>query len=321
MNEHGSTDAWTDSAVVPRFAQPATFMRAACSDSLDGVEIALVGVPFDLGSTNRAGPRHGPAQIREMSRLVRGYHPGLGINPFELCRIADLGDTPTNPMDVTQSLELITEFFGKVHAAGALPLAAGGDHTITLPILRAIARDRPLAVVHFDAHSDVLDVIYGTKVNNGTPFRRAVEENLIDPKRTIQIGIRGSKFAADDWDYCEEVGMRVITIDEFFEMGLKAVIEEARRIVGGAPTYITFDVDGLDAVYVQGTGAPEIGGFSPRDAQVILRGLDGLDLVGADMCEVSPPLDPSGQTAVVASQLMFEQLSILAKAVHRRRSS
>ncbi len=308
-----------DSAVVPRFAQVATFMRMPAVASPADLDIALAGVPFDLGSTNRAGARHGPAQIREMSRLIRQVHPASGIAPFRLCRVADVGDAVTNPLDLTDSLKGIEDFFARIHAAGAAPLAAGGDHTITRPILRAIARERPVGIVQFDAHGDTLDTLLGSKYNHGTPFRRAVEEGLIEPRRTIQIGLRGSRYGDDDIAYGYDVGMRIVTIDEFFDLGAKEVVAEIRRVVGDGPAYVTFDVDGLDPVYAPGTGAPEIGGLSTRDAQVMLRGLEGLDLVGGDVNEVSPPLDPSGQTALVGANLMFEILCVLADAVARRK--
>ncbi len=309
-----------DSSEVPRFAQLATFMRTPAVASAEGLDIALCGVPFDLGSTNRAGPRHGPAQIREMSRLIRLVHPASGIAPFELCRVADIGDAVTNPLDLMASLDQIEAFFATLHGAGAVPLAAGGDHTITLPILRAIAAERPVGIVQFDAHADTLDTLVGSKYNHGTPFRRAVEEGLIEPRRTIQIGIRGSRYGDADVAFSHEVGMRVVTIDEFFALGAGQVVAEIGRVVGEGPVYVTFDIDGLDPVYAPGTGAPEIGGFTTRDAQVMLRGLKGLNLVGGDVNEVSPPLDPSGGTALVAANLMFEILCVLADAVAGRRA-
>ncbi len=308
-----------DSAVTPRFAEVATFMRTPSVTDATGLDIALAGVPFDLGSTNRAGPRHGPAQIREMSRLIRQVNASSNIAPFSLCRVADVGDAPVNPFDLMGSLDSIETFFAGLHAAGVAPVAAGGDHTVTLPILRAIGRDRPLGVIHFDAHADTLDELLGNRFNHATPFRRAVEEGIIDPRRTIQIGLRGTRYADDDIAYGYDVGMRIVTMDDFEEMGRKAVIAEARRVVGDGPTYVTFDVDGLDPVYAPGTGAPEPGGLSMRDAQVILRGLQGLDLVGGDVCEVSPPLDPAGHTALNAANLMFEILCVVADAVVRRK--
>jgi len=308
-----------DSAVVPRFAEPATFMRVPNVKDPAGLDVALAGIPFDLGSTNRNGARHGPAQIREMSRLIRKVNASNRIAPFELCRVADVGDAPVNPLSLEDSIARITAFFEGLHRHGVAPVSAGGDHTVTLPILRAIAKDGPLGCVHFDAHADTLDELLGSKVNHATPFRRAVEEGLIDPRRTIQIGLRGTRYSDQDIQYGYDVGMRLVTMDDYEEMGRAAVIEEARRVVGDHPTYVTFDIDGLDPVYCIGTGAPEPGGLSMRDSQVMIRGLEGLNLVGGDVCEVSPPLDPTGHTALNGANLMFEILCVVADAVARRK--
>jgi guanidinopropionase len=251
--------------------------------------------------------------------MRRVHHVSL-VAPYELCRVGDHGDTPVNPIDLQDSLRRIEAFFTRLHAAGAAPLSAGGDHLVTLPILRAIARERPVGIVHFDAHSDTTDSYFGgEKYTHGTPFRRAVEEGLADPKRMIQIGVRGSMYSADEKEWAESVGIRIVHIEEFFRLGPDAVIAEARRIVGDGPTYVSFDVDGLDPVYAPGTGTPEIGGFSTAEAQRMIRLLDGLDVVGGDVVEVAPPFDPSGNTALVGATMMFEILCVLAPAVHRRK--
>lgn len=309
-----------DSSVTPRFAHVATFMRTPFVESAAGLDVALIGVPFDLGSTNRAGPRHGPAQIREMSRLIRQVNPATRVAPFDLCRIADIGDVPQNPLDLMDSIARIETFFRSVREAGAATVAAGGDHTVTLPILRGLVSDQPFAVVHFDAHADTLDELLGSRINHATPFRRAVEENLIDPRRTLQIGLRGTRYSDEDIQYGYDVGMRVITMDDFEEMGRKEVIREIHRVVGDHPAYVTFDIDGLDPTCAPGTGAPEPGGLTMRDAQVVLRGLQGLEVIGGDVCEVSPPLDPTGHTALNGANLMFEILCLVAESVSRRRS-
>ena len=255
-----------------------------------------------------------------MSSMMRKIHAVSGIQPYRLARVGDHGDVPVNPADLTDTLGRVERFFARVHAAGAIPLSAGGDHLITLPIMRAIARGRPLGMVHFDAHSDTWDTYFGGfKYTHGTPFRRAVEEGLLDPKRTVQIGIRGSLYNADDMEWALAQGIRVIGIEEYFDLGVAAVVAEARRVVGDGPTYVSFDVDGLDPVYAPGTGTPEVGGFSTHEAQRMLRGLQGLDLVGGDVVEVSPPFDPSGNTALVGATMMFEILCVLADAVARRR--
>jgi guanidinopropionase len=304
-----------DPTQSPRFSGIPTFMRLPAVNDPSDVDIALFGVPFDGGSPNRTGSRHGPRQLRYESGVsIRRYHPVTNISPFELCRVADLGDAPVNPIDLMDSLNRIEAYARKIVEAGAVPLAAGGDHLISLPILRAVAKDGSVGVVQFDAHVDTYDSFFDKrfKYNNGTPFRRAIEEGLIDPKRMVQIGIRGSRFSRDDLDYGREVGIRVITIDEYFDVGPKAVVEEIRRIVGGGRTYVTFDLDAIDPSYVPGNGSPEVGGLSTRDAQVLLRGLSGLNIIGADVNELVPPLDPSGNTAIVAANLMFEILCVIA---------
>jgi guanidinopropionase len=309
-----------DAAIVPRFGAIPTFMRLPHIPDPSRVDIALIGVPWDGGTTNRAGARHGPREIRNMSSFMRKVHHVSRIAPYELARIADLGDAPVNPIDLGDSLGRIERFFRKVHEAGAVPLSAGGDHLITLPILRAIARGRPVGLIHFDAHSDTNDRYFGDNAyTHGTPFRRAVEEGLLDPKRTVQIGIRGSIYSPGDMDFAESSGMRVIYMEEFCRIGEEQAIAEIRRVVGDGPTYVSFDVDGLDPVFAPGTGTPEIGGLTTREAQHIVRGLQGLNLVGGDVVEVSPPFDPSGNTALVGASFMFEIMCLLADAVARRK--
>lgn len=311
-----------DAAIVPRFGAIATFMRLPHVADPRLVDVALVGVPWDGGTTNRAGARHGPREIRNMSSFMRKVHHVSRIAPYALARVADLGDAPVNPIDLDDTLQRIERFFAAIHEAGAIPLSAGGDHLITLPIFRAIARARPVGMVHVDAHSDTNDRYFGNnRYTHGTPFRRAVEEGLLDPKRTIQIGIRGSIYSPDDMAFAEAAGMRVVYMEEFESLGVEAVIAEARRVAGAGPTYVSFDVDGLDPVFAPGTGTPEIGGLTTREAQRLVRGLQGLDLVGGDVVEVSPPFDPSGNTALVGATMMFEILCLLADAHARRKQA
>ena len=311
-----------DAAVTPRFGDIPTFMRLPHTRDPSGVDVALIGVPWDGGTTNRAGARHGPREIRNQSSFMRRVHHVSRLSPYELAQVADLGDCPVNPIDLMDTLARVERFYERVHAAGAIPLSAGGDHLVTLPIMRAIARDRPLGMVHFDAHSDTNDRYFGeNRYTHGTPFRRAVEEGLLDPGRTVQIGLRGSIYYPDDMAFAEENGMRAIYMEEFVDMGPEGAIAEARRVVGDGPTYISFDVDGLDPVYAPGTGTPEIGGLTTREAQQVVRGLRGLDLVGGDVVEVAPPFDPSGATALVGATFMFEILCLLADAAARRRAS
>ncbi len=305
--------------IVPRFGGIPTFMRLPHTEDPSGVDIGLIGVPWDGGTTNRAGARHGPREIRNQSSFMRRVHSETMESPYDVCNVADLGDASVNPIDLMDTLKRVEDFFAQLHAAGTVPLTAGGDHLVTLPIMRAIAKDRPVGMVHFDAHTDTNDRYFGeAKYTHGTPFRRAVEEGLLDPKRTVQIGIRGSLYSRNDYDYGREVGIRTILIEEYFAIGVDAVIDEARKVVGDGPTYVSFDVDGLDPTFAPGTGTPEIGGFSTFDAQKMIRGLRGLDLVGGDVVEVAPPFDPSGNTALVGATLMFEILCVLAEALARR---
>jgi guanidinopropionase len=310
-----------DVATVPRFTQIATFMRAVYREQPDGLDIAMVGVPFDSGSSFRSGARHGPAQLREMSRLIRRVNYATQVAPFDTCRVGDIGDAPVNPLSIEESLASIREFFETIAASGALPLAAGGDHTITLPILRALVTDGPVALVQVDAHSDTLDIMLGERYANGTPFRRAIEEDLLDPRYVVQIGIRGTLFDADEHAWAREVGITIIDINEFYELGVRGVIRKVLDLLGDRPAYLTFDIDALDPSCAPGTGSPEPGGLGIRDAQNLLRGMAGLQLIGADVTELSPPLDPSGSTAIVTANLMFEELCLLAQTVQRRRQA
>ncbi|MFM0148503.1 agmatinase [Paraburkholderia sp. RL18-085-BIA-A] len=308
-----------DAGLVPRFAGIPTFMRLPAVTNLTAVDIALVGVPWDGGTTNRAGARHGPREIRNMSSFMRRVHHVSGIAPYDLLRIGDVGDAPVNPIDLPDSLKQIEQFFSTIHRAGAIPLSAGGDHLVTLPIFRAIAKDRPVGMVHFDAHSDTNDTYFGNNpYTHGTPFRRAVEEGLLDPHRTVQIGIRGSVYSADDLDFAKAAGIRVMHMEEFAEIGVGATLDEVKRIVGHGPTYVSFDVDALDPSFAPGTGTPEVGGITTLEAQQMLRGLRGLNLVGGDVVEVSPPFDPSGNTALVGATMMFELLCVIAEAHAQR---
>ena len=307
---------------APRYGGVATFMRAPLVRDPFKLDIALIGVPFDGGVENRPGQRHGPREIRNMSSLMRTVHHVTRVNPYKLCRVADMGDVPiTKAFHIEASHANITEFYRKVHAAGAVPLSAGGDHSISLPILRAIAAERPVGMVHIDAHTDTCDEELGSKFSHGTPFRRAVEEGLLDPKGTVQIGIRGAQNSEEGWAFSLESGMRVIFIEEFTKLGVEAVITEARRVAGDGPTYISFDVDSLDPAFAPGTGTPEVGGMTTIEAQTLLRGLRGLDLIGGDVVEVSPPFDPLGNTALVGATMMYEILCILAETVARRMKS
>ncbi|RFC61985.1 agmatinase [Fulvimarina endophytica] len=306
-----------DAGAVPRFAGASTFMRLSLARA-EEVDLALVGVPFDGGTTNRTGARHGPREVRNQSSLCRRVHHASLASPFDLMRVADCGDAPVNPVDKEESLDGIATFFGEIAEAGAVPLTVGGDHLVTLPILRGLHKGRPRALVHFDAHTDTYDEIFGTRYNHGTPFRRAVEEGLLDPKRMIQIGLRGAISHAANYDWAREAGIRLVFIEELRERGIDDVMAEARALVGTDETYVSFDIDVIDPAFAPGTGTPEIGGVTSFEAQRLVRHLAGLHIVGADIVEVSPPLDGTGVTALTAATLMFELLCVMAEGMAAR---
>ncbi len=302
---------------LPRFAGIPTFMRLPYIQADDParaeVEVGLIGVPWDGGTTNRAGARHGPRQLRDLSTMIRAVHPATGVSPFKAKNCADLGDAPVNPADLADALERITNFYSDIHADGIMPLTAGGDHLVSLPVLRALGREQPLAMIHFDAHTDLFDSYFGGfRYTHGTPFRRAIEEGLLDPKRVVQIGIRGTMYDGEDIEWGRAHGVRIVMIEELMERGHHSVMEEARGIVGDHPAYVSFDIDFIDPAYAPGTGTPEVGGPNTFQAQQLVRGLYGLNIVGADLVEVSPPFDPSGGTAWVGGSIMFELLCALA---------
>jgi guanidinopropionase len=309
-----------DSGTVPRFAGIPTFMRLPLA-RLEEVDIAILGIPFDSAVTNRAGARHGPREMRNQSSMIRRVHHVTGISPYDQARVADCGDVPVNPIDLMQTLELVARFYEGVRRAGALPLSAGGDHLMTLPVLRGLSSGAPVGLIQFDAHSDTYDSFFGSKYNHGTPFRRAIEEGLIDPKRFVQIGLRGAISDVSNYDFARACGVRMIFMEEFVKRGSEDVMEEARSIAGGEPVYVTFDIDSLDPSFAPGTGTPEIGGFTTREAQQMVRSLVGLNLIGADVVEVSPPFDPSGLTALTGATMMFELLCVLAHSAAARRAA
>lgn len=302
---------------LPRFAGVATFMRlphvALTEDRINEVDIGLIGVPWDSGTTNRSGPRHGPRQLRDMSTMIRAQNGASGVRPFELVNCADLGDVPPNPADIMETMERITSFYSIVKSAGIRPLTAGGDHLTSLPVLRALAKDGPLSMIHFDSHTDLFDTYFGgTRYTHGTPFRRAVEEGLLDPKKIVQIGIRGTTYDNEDRDFANAVGIWVIAIEEFHARGVSDVLEEAREIVGQTNTYVSYDIDFVDPTFAPGTGTPEIGGPNSYQAIQVVRELTGVQIVGADLVEVSPPFDQSGGTAYLGASIMFELLCVMA---------
>ncbi|MEQ8395363.1 agmatinase [Thalassobaculum sp.] len=310
----------TDAMTRPRYVGLPTFMRAPYAErDWSAIDIGLIGVPYDGGVTNRPGARHGPREVRNQSSLMRRINQATGVCPYELARIADIGDAVVErPFVLIEAHEQIGAFYEQVMAAGVVPLSVGGDHSISLPILRVLGRDRPVGMVHIDAHCDTGDDYLGSRFHHGAPFRRAVEEGVLDPKRTIQIGIRGGVNERDVWGFSHDSGMRVIYMHEIPALGLDGVIAEARRLAGDGPTYLSFDIDSIDPAFAPGTGTPEIGGLTSFEAQRLVRGLSGIDVVGGDMVEVSPPFDPSGNTALVGATILFEMLCIAAESVARR---
>ena len=307
--------------VSPRFGQIATFMLLPAADSVADLDVALIGVPYDGGTSYRNGARFGPRAVREQSSLIRPWHPVLKVHPFERLRVADCGDVDVVPISIERTYEQIERRLDTVLGAGAIPLCVGGDHSISLPILRAVARRHgPVGVIHFDAHPDTWDEYFGSKFFHGTPFRRAVEEGAVDPRRMIQVGIRGPLYGPEDFAFQDEHGIEVIRIETVKEMGVPWVIERLARL-RGAPVYVSFDIDAVDPAYAPATGTPEVGGLSAYEALALLRGLAGLSLVGADVVEVSPPWDGPGQiTSLLAANLMFELVTLFALSPGSRRA-
>jgi guanidinopropionase len=312
---------FADPQALPRYTGIATFFRTPYSEDLSVVDIGLIGVPFDGGVTNRSGTRHGPRAVREQSALLRRINSATGIAPFATTRVRDLGDCwLEQPYELEGALDEIAGFYREIVGAGVVPLSIGGDHSISLPILRAVGANRPVGMVHIDAHCDTGDDYMGSRFHHGAPFRRAVEEGLLDPRRVIQIGIRGSTNDPDMWGFSERSGMRVLPMDELHDKGWRYAAEEARRVVGDGPTYLTFDIDSLDPSQAPGTGTPEAGGITALEAMRMLRSLRGIDFVGGDLVEVAPPFDVGTLTAFNGASILFEILCLLTEAWQRRQA-
>ncbi|MET8988742.1 agmatinase [Nonomuraea wenchangensis] len=299
-----------DSSRVPRFAGPATFARLPRLDQVERADVAVVGVPFDSGVSYRPGARFGPAAVREASRLLRPYHPGLDVSPFEQVQVADAGDIAANPFDIGAAVEAIEEAAGSIDAR---LVTIGGDHTIALPLLRAAARKHgPLAVLHFDAHLDTWDTYFGAEYTHGTPFRRAVEEGLVDTEALSHVGTRGPLYGKKDLEDDRRLGFGILTAADVLRRGLDEVIDVLRQRIGGRPLYVSVDIDVLDPAHAPGTGTPEAGGLTSRELLEILRGLAGCDLIGADVVEVAPAYDHAEITSVAASHVAYDLVSLLA---------
>lgn len=287
-----------------------TLLDAPIADTVDGLDVALIGVPMDLGVTNRPGARFGPRALRAIER-IGPYNHALDVTPFRELRCADIGDVPFGSRyDLEQSIDEIEAFYRPIVAAGVRTLSAGGDHSVTHPILKALGHERPVGCIHIDAHCDTSGAFEGAKFQHGAPFRHAVLDGVLDPERTIQIGIRGA--AEYLWEFSYESGMTVIHAETFTAMGVDAVIAKAHEVVGDGPVYVSLDVDGLDPAFAPGTGTPEVGGLTPREVQALLRGCADLDIVGGDVVEVAPEYDATTNTAQVGAQMLFEILSMMA---------
>lgn len=303
---------------MPRFAGPGTMMRLPAIDSAADMDAVFIGIPLDVGTSNRPGTRFGPKQIRAESVMLRPYNMWTRAAPFDSLRVGDLGDVPINTFDLKDSVARIAAFYDTVLAHDVIPLTLGGDHTLTLPVLRSIARRHgPVGLIHVDAHADINDHMFGEAIAHGTPFRRAVEEGLIDPHRTWQIGLRGTGYTAEDFDWARDQGFTVIQAEELWHRSAAPLIARAAAALGDGPVYLSFDIDSLDPGFAPGTGTPEIGGLTPIQALEIIRGCRGLSLVGADLVEVSPPYDPQGNTALLAANLLYEMLCVLPGVTYR----
>ena len=303
---------------MPRFGGIATMMRLPHAADAAGLDVAFVGVPFDIGTSNRGGARFGPRQIRAESCLIRPYNMATRAAPFDSLQVADIGDIAINTFNLQKSVAIIEAAYDEILGHDCKPLTLGGDHTISLPILRALHNKHgPVGIVHVDAHADINDHMFGERIAHGTPFRRAIEEGLIEPTRMVQIGLRASGYEAEDFDWPRDQGVRVVQAEECWYRSLAPLMAEVREQLGAGPVYLTFDIDGLDPAYAPGTGTPEIGGLTVHQGLEVVRGCRGLDLVGGDLVEVAPAYDTSGNTSLVAANLLFEMLCVFPGVEYR----
>ena len=297
----------------PRFAGIKTFMRLPHVTTTEGVDVAIVGVPFDTGASYRVGARFGPEAIRSVSALLRHHNEVLDVSIFDHCSVVDYGDLPVNPGYIEDSYKMIEDGLLPILDGGVTPIMLGGDHSVTLPELRAMAKTHgPVALIHFDSHTDTGDKRFGRKYTHGTPFRRAVEEKLILVDHSIQVGMRGSIYSRDSLDDARKMGFDLVTTVEAQEQGIGDLIQRIRDRTGAAKAFVTFDIDFVDPAYAPGTGTPEVGGFTSSEALRVVRGLRDLDLVGFDLVEVLPQYDPSRITALLAANIVYEFISLIA---------
>ena len=297
---------------MPRFGGPATMMRLPVQATAEGLDVAFVGIPMDIGTSNRPGTRLGPRQIRDESRMLRPYNMATGAAPFEHLQVADIGDVAINTFDLKKSVEIISDAYDAILSHGVVPLTLGGDHTLTWPILRAMKkRHGPVALIHVDAHADINDTMFVEQVAHGCPFRRAWEEGCLQNDKVFQIGLRGTGYSPDDFNWGREKGWRVVQAEACWHKSLTPLMAEVRAAIGDAPCYISYDIDSLDPAFAPGTGTVEPGGLTIWQGLEIVRGCAGLNIVGGDLVEVSPPYDPSGNTALIGANLLYEMLCVL----------
>lgn len=303
---------------MPRAGGIASMMRLPVRETAEGLNVCFIGIPLDSGTSNRSGTRLGPRQIRAESCLLRPYNNATGAAPFESLMVADLGDIPINTYNLAATVEIIHKHIATIAGYGCVPLVLGGDHTISYPILKGIKEKHgPVGLVHVDAHSDTNDVMFGEKITHGTTFRRAVEEGLLDCDRVVQIGLRGSGYTGKDYAWAEDQGFRLVSAKDCWHKSLEPLMAEVRQQMGSGPVYISFDIDSLDPAFAPGTGTPEIGGLTSIQGIEIVRGCHGLNIVGGDLVEVSPPYDTTGTTALTAANLLFEMLSVLPGVIYK----
>jgi guanidinobutyrase len=304
---------------MPCFAGPTTMLRLPLVSSAEGLDACFVGVPVDIGTANRSGTRYGPRQIRAESTFLRPYNMATRAAPYDSLKVADVGDVPINPYNLAATVGIIEAYFDNILHYGCRPLALGGDHVITLPIMRAMRKKHgPIGVIHIDAHADINDTMFGEKICHGTPFRRGVEEQLLDCHRVVQIGLRGTGFRLENFNWSRQQGFRVVQAEECWHRSLSPLMEEIRGQLSPGPVYISFDIDALEPGLAPGSGSPEIGGLTTIQVLEIIRGCRGLNIVGGDLVEVSPPYDPSGNTALVAAHFLYEMLCVLPGVEYRQ---
>ena len=303
---------------MPRFGGPATMMRLPTQPTTEGLDACFVGIPMDIGTSNRPGTRFGPRQIRTESCMIRPYNMATRAAPFDSLQVADIGDVAIDTFNLPKCIDIITDAYRDIIKDGCIPLTLGGDHTLSYPILRAMAEKYgPVGLIHVDAHSDINEHMFGEPIAHGTPFRRAVEEGLLDCDRVVQIGLRAQGYTAEDFNWSRKQGFRVVQAEECWHKSLAPLMAEVREKVGNGPVYLSFDIDGIDPAWAPGTGTPEIGGLTTIQAMEVIRGCQGLDLVGCDLVEVSPPYDTTGNTSLLGANLLYEMLCVLPGVVHR----